>query len=245
MEGKAWVVYCHTNKVNGKKYVGTTRQELPKRWRKGKGYTGNRLIYQAFSEYGWDNFDHDVLKAGLTQQEAYFWEQFYIHALGTLSPDGYNLQSGGASGYKSHPETKEILRAERLGTTISEEVRQKMSESHKARGITQKQREQIHLLGLSNRGKVFSMASREKMSKSASARYARNKNQTDQVLRKNAEAKRSPVCQYDQNLNLICEYSSITEAAEKCSIPKSMIIRCLKGDRKSTHGYVWKYREVI
>ena len=33
-----WTVYCHENRVNGKRYVGITSREVTERWRDGKGY---------------------------------------------------------------------------------------------------------------------------------------------------------------------------------------------------------------
>ena len=34
----SYCVYMHTNKTNGKVYVGLTSMELKERWRDGKGY---------------------------------------------------------------------------------------------------------------------------------------------------------------------------------------------------------------
>ena len=43
MAEKKWCVYMHTNKINGKKYVGITCKIPRKRWENGKGYKGQRF----------------------------------------------------------------------------------------------------------------------------------------------------------------------------------------------------------
>ena len=65
-----WVVYCHINKINQKKYVGITSQTAQKRWKNGFGYTSSPHFYVAIQKYGWDNFEHVILFDGLTEQEA-------------------------------------------------------------------------------------------------------------------------------------------------------------------------------
>jgi hypothetical protein len=41
-EDKKWCVYVHTNKFNGKKYVGITSTKPEDRWRNGRGYARNQ-----------------------------------------------------------------------------------------------------------------------------------------------------------------------------------------------------------
>lgn len=77
-------IYKHTNKVNGKVYIGQTTQKPEIRWgRKGSNYSKQRLFRRAISEFGWDNFDHEVLeeviadnkkdlKYMLNEREAYY-----------------------------------------------------------------------------------------------------------------------------------------------------------------------------
>ena len=68
---KNYCVYCHTNKINGKKYIGITCQKPNKRWGvDGKKYHESPKFWNAIQKYGWDNFNHEVLFTHLSKDEA-------------------------------------------------------------------------------------------------------------------------------------------------------------------------------
>ena len=90
-----YTLYCHTNKINGKKYIGITGQKTNLRWGKdGKNYSMQPKFYNAIIKYGWNNFIHEVLLDNLTKQEASNLEQFYIQKYNTIE-EGYNVDPGG------------------------------------------------------------------------------------------------------------------------------------------------------
>lgn len=89
-------IYKHTNKINGKIYIGLTSQTLHERCREGEGYHGCPRFYNAIKKYGWDNFEHEILLEGLTQQEAKQKESEYILKYRSNEEQfGYNLTNGG------------------------------------------------------------------------------------------------------------------------------------------------------
>lgn len=91
---KEYCVYVHTNKTNGKKYVGITSRSPEARWK--QGYRFNEHFSRAIEKYGWDGFDHDVIMAGITKEQACAWERALIAQFGTQNGHkGYNIQSGG------------------------------------------------------------------------------------------------------------------------------------------------------
>ena len=128
-----YCVYCHTNKINGKKYIGLTSKQPPsKRWgSNGINYKSCTCFYNAIQKYGWNNFEHIILKDNLTADQAEQIEKEYIKLYNTMVPNGYNLTGGGEIKKEISNITRERLRASRLGCKNSKETREKMSESRK------------------------------------------------------------------------------------------------------------------
>lgn len=93
-----YTVYCHINKLNNKKYVGITKQNINNRWRNGEGYKG-QAFYNAIKKYGWEEFTHEILFTNLSRTEAEEKEKYLIKKWNTQnSKFGYNASSGGESG---------------------------------------------------------------------------------------------------------------------------------------------------
>ena len=64
---RIYTVYRHTNKMNGKRYIGITKQKPERRWQNGYGYVGT-YFGNAISKYGWDAFEHEILFEGFTKE---------------------------------------------------------------------------------------------------------------------------------------------------------------------------------
>lgn len=95
-----WCVYKHTNKINGKVYIGMTGETtLNKRWDNGNGYKDNKLFFSDIQKYGWiDGFYHVVMEDNLTKEEAENLEKKLIIKYNSQNKDyGYNLAEGGVS----------------------------------------------------------------------------------------------------------------------------------------------------
>lgn len=114
-----YIVYKHTCKDNGKVYIGLTGMSLIERTgNNGEGYlhkkkNGNWVqpqIARAIIKYGWDNFDHEILFANLTKEEADKKEKEMIDFYDSRNPQkGYNTREGGSNGPLSE-ETKQKLK---------------------------------------------------------------------------------------------------------------------------------------
>lgn len=138
MKNKKYVVYCHTNKINGKRYVGITCQKPTERWKNGRGYIGCTEFYNAILKYGWEEFSHEILFENLTKEEAEQKEIYLIEKWQlTNSKQGYNLALGGLINYPTEEMRKKLSDANRgkpswnKGKCLTDKHRKKLSEAKK------------------------------------------------------------------------------------------------------------------
>lgn len=75
------------------------------------------------------------------------------------------------------------------------------------------------------------------------------KHHSEDTKRKMSEAHKGkiyantkPILQFSKNGELIAEYSSLTEASRQTGCHQGCICECCKGKRKSTGGYIWRYK---
>ena len=101
VDEKKWCVYMHTNKINGKRYIGITSKVPKYRWKSnGKGYYKQPRIWKAIQKYGWENFKHEILLQNETFDYACKVEKCLIKHYKTRNEKyGYNLTDGGEGTY--------------------------------------------------------------------------------------------------------------------------------------------------
>ena len=93
-------IYCITNLINNKQYVGKTTQTIEERFKEHikdskKDRCNKRPLYDAMNKYGIENFKVDELEyvtndALLSEREIY-----WIKELNTCGRTGYNASKGG------------------------------------------------------------------------------------------------------------------------------------------------------
>ena len=133
MNPNNYTVYAHKNKINDKIYVGITSQDVRDRWKNGSGYQGLHFS-RAIQKYGWDGFEHIIIKSNLDEYQACEMEKALIKAFDLTNPEkGYNEALGGFGGGmngKHHTqEAKKKIREARIRDGFSEEHRKHISEA--------------------------------------------------------------------------------------------------------------------
>lgn len=105
-------IYCFTNLVNGKQYIGSTINTPQRRLAQHLYHVNHQTpksnypIYQAIKKYGMENFKFEVLvEKECSEQEIRDLEHEYIVKYNCVSPNGYNQTDD-----TSHPlMTQEII----------------------------------------------------------------------------------------------------------------------------------------
>lgn len=178
---KKWCVYCHTNKINGKKYFGITSRAPEDRWKDGNGYCHQIVFWRAIKKYGWDNFIHEIIIDNLTEEEAKQKEIEMIALYKTncrkyYNPTcGYNMTDGGdgALGRFVTEETRKKISEALVGRKMSEESKKKMSQARKGVSFTEEHKRKI---GERQLGKKHSEETKKKISESRTGKYTGENN---------------------------------------------------------------------
>lgn len=141
-----YTVYLRTNKINGKQYVGQTKDfELrEKQFNRINQRYANNILTKDRRKFGLKNFGLEILAEVDTREEAWKLEQKYIKKLDTKYPNGYNMGDGGetSKGVKHTEETRNKMSVigKRIWGRLSDEEKNLFSNKIKAT-ISQKRRE--------------------------------------------------------------------------------------------------------
>jgi hypothetical protein len=144
---KKYCVYIHKNKINGKIYVGQTSKSPNARF----GLNGQQYCYneetkfaKAIKKYGFNNFDHIIIKENLTKNEANLLESQLITKYDSFK-NGYNMTLGGdGGGFINHHHKKVSIEKMKhvgkdnglYGTHRPDYVKEAVKKAH-AKAITQ------------------------------------------------------------------------------------------------------------
>ena len=93
-------IYCITNIINNKRYVGKTTNTIEERWKEHcqdfkKERCEKRPLYNAFNKYGIENFKIECLEEVQDDNLLSEKEIYWIKELETYGSKGYNATKGG------------------------------------------------------------------------------------------------------------------------------------------------------
>lgn len=252
---KAGIIYCYTNNINGKRYIGQTVDEKSRRsaFRTKALYctslkNGGKLskFDAARKKYGLDAFTYTILceiedsDEKLLHSRLDDLETYYIKKYDTFH-NGYNSTDGGFSG------------------KLSEESRTKISESLKGRPMSELTYQKLCLTGYPH-----TEESKRKLSEKAKERFKDpsnhpmfGKHHTEETKHKISESRKGK-CIGVENRNsksILCftksgefvkEFACQADACEWLGRDRrdnAQISKCCSGKAKTAHGYVWKFKE--
>ena len=242
-------VYLITNLLNGKHYVGQTKNGFAFRWQEhlqeANAKQTNRLLYNALRKHGSENFEVSVLEKDIPQELIDEREKFYISEYKSYFETGlgYNMTLGGQGvhGYK-HTDSEKLKISE--GTKAAWEDL-KANQPNKYRQLCE-HRSKIA------KGKPKSLEHRQKLSQAASQRvgdknpfYGKHFTEESKEKLRAAWDKRVPTVQatnIETGESLV--YRSVSEAVRALKLNQSAISRitlvCKEGKGKAYNHY-WCY----
>jgi len=185
-------IYKIINKINGKYYVGSSK-DVKHRWddhirelRKNNHY--NDYLQKAWNKYGEQSFDFQFIES-VKEEELLLIEQKYLDISVKEQNKCYNLNFE-ASGGNISEYSREKIRSSKLGRKASVELRKKLSNVHTGIHLSEQAKEKLRLfnkgkklseehktkIGNSNKGKRYSLEVKMRMSETRKGIYLGNKN---------------------------------------------------------------------
>ena len=215
-----WIYFIRSPSL--REYVGQTiHDNVNVRWNEEKRKPHGRLK-QVFEKYGTDKCEFFTIMEISQETHGDNWmdylnmyEDIYIKERNTLTPNGYNLMTGGGNSLHSD-ETKQKMSDSKMGKTHSDETKQKISDA--------------------KMGIPLSDETKQKMSETRMGIPL-----SDETKQKMSDAKpKKPVEQWDGDF-LIKVYPSMHDAEIQTLIHRGNISKVCKGKLKTAGGYTWKY----
>lgn len=246
-----FIVYKHTS-PSGKVYIGITQQENPKRrWCGGHGYHKNDYFRRAIERHGWENFKHEILYDGLTQEEAEQKEIELIAKYKSNDPKyGYNLDNGGSYAGKHSEQTRKKISKTLTGRKMPEEVKKKLSvvrkkyfQEHGHHCLGKKQSKE--LVDKRTKAWLSTLPYHKKHYNVGSQNFMWGKHHTEESNRKNmlSQPNRKEVVQIDKNTGeIITVWDSVKQAATAIGAASGNICRACKETHRVVKGYKWRYK---
>lgn len=211
------IIYGWYNTLTDMWYIGQTihpEVRFKTHIHESTNQNDNNYFHRALRKYGLDKFVYCVLEDNVLRENLNMKEQEWIEYYDSFY-SGYNLSAGGGQ------------------TIYSDEVKRKLSESHKGKSCWWSKGKPSW-----NKDKCWSDEVKRKMSEAHKGRPGLKGPKSPNYG--NPAPNRRKVSKYDLNGNYIQTYISIKEA--KSQNPKAGHLNAVcRGERKQAGGFIWKY----
>lgn len=221
-------IYKIQNKANGQVYIGKTTMKVHKRWTDhlSSAKRSSTYIGRSLHKYGREGFTFEVIDIAETEESLNQKETFYIVHYDSMSPNGYNLTSGGE------------------GSSLTQEVKDRLSFSHaKLHGRDRSERMEKKFIK-QNFPSLYNEMVRLNRSEAQLGKttWMKGKKHSEESLRKmkeNANYSNPYVVQVTRNDGVV--FPSVKSAAENSGTNKPNIVSQIKGLRRLCNGFQFRY----
>jgi group I intron endonuclease len=235
---KKFIIYKHTNKSNGKAYIGYTSFSMEERWQqhvsdafKNDEKSQHRVFYIAIRNYGIDNWEHEILEECKSKKEAKLAEirlidQYWTYYKRPHEAYGYNMTIGG----DGHPE----------GYIVPDWVGEKISKSLSGRTLTKEHSQKISVALV---GREFSDLHRKHLTQSrlGEDNSFYGKKHTEEWIQQSKELHNKPVDKLTMDNEFIKTYASLTDAYKETGAMH--IAEVCNGTRRHAKHFKWRWHQ--
>lgn len=225
-------IYKYENLINHMIYIGQAidlKERYNKHRRNMADLNHQEDIYQAFREFGLDNFSYEILEQfeNFDQQLLNERECYYIEYFNSLTPNGYNMVPGGTNG-AGLAKGKEVEQYDLMGHFITS-----YPSAHQAQTIT----------GISYSSICACCRNEISHTKEYQWKYANSDKTIQDISQEKIKILQRPIYQFDLKGQFIQVYTSLQEASIQTGISKSLISNVCNLKGNTAGGYVWSYND--
>jgi group I intron endonuclease len=219
-------IYKITNSITNKCYIGETKEKIPEtRWKQHKRTIekgiGCPALQNAVKKHGIDNFTFKVLIICF-DEERFKFEKEYIKKYNSISPNGYNLTSGGeGGGFIGKKHSQETIN--KISNTLKNKY---INDDELRKNVTEKNK---HLMNLKEtKEKITNSVLNTERCKSLKENKLSFKDLTVEVS------------QYTIDGIFINKYNSIKQAEIETCVSAKTISKVINCKQKTSGGFIWK-----
>lgn len=221
---RTYYIYKATNKTNEKSYIGQTVDYQKRIWQHRRCYEKEDCkFHDAIKEFGFENFEWEILKTCHAKQEAEKYEKYFIEFYDSYR-NGYNENKGGVGGHNAKPIVCLSLEGEYIKKYDSAADAERDGFCNSS-------------VLLCCKNKAYTCKNRMFMFEED---YLKNGAKN---YKKPVSTCTKPIVQCDLDGSFVNEFLSVQEAAASTQIDRTSISGVLTKTKKTAGGYIFVYKE--